>query len=214
MSKKSNQSGLSKGEKWFLLGGVHLALSAFVYYFNVRVFGKDDAVFYIAPLVVLAVVSLIAGRHILGGDSTPEFQRKAFQVELAILGVLFLNVVVSMMVLREMSLASQAEARFDKNVQTATRLRSADAQDRLIGALVAGKSPTKTEVFQQKERILVGLLFLELFVAMGGGLMLVAYSIGDADKNGKVDMFEDEEEEEEEEEVPVRKGRGWNEFPA
>lgn len=214
MNKKRNQSqsGLSKGEKWFLLGGVHLALSSFVYYFNVRVFGEEDAAFYIAPLVVLAVVSLIAGRHIQAGNSTPEFQRKAFQVELSILGILFLNVVVSMMVLREMSLASQAEVRFDKNVESATKLRSVDAQDRLIGALVAGKSPTKTEVFQQKERILVGLLFLELFVAMGGGLMLVAYSIGDSDKNGKVDIFE--EDEEEEEEMPARKGRDWKEFPA
>lgn len=192
---KSNSTGLTKSEKWFLLGGIHVALSAFVYYFNVRVFGAEDAKFYVSALAVLAIVSIIAARHIQSGDATEVFRKIAFKVELAILCVLFLNVVVSMMVLREMSLATQAEDRFDRNIGVASKLKSEEAQDRLVAAIVGGKRPTKIEVFQEKEKILVVLLFLELAVGMGGALWLVAYSLGDSDKNGEVDWFEEEEPE-------------------
>lgn len=211
---KSNSTGLTKSEKWLLLGGIHVALSAFVYYFNVRVFGQEDAKFYAAPLVVLGVVSYIAARHIHSGEATEVFRKKAFQVELAILSVLLLNVVVSMMVLREMSLAGQAESRFDRHLGTASRLRSTDAQERLVAAIVSGKQPTKIQVFQEKEKILVGLLFLELVVAMGGGLWLVAYSLGDADKNGEIDFFEDNSEDEEELPAKGKKKTSFSGFPA
>lgn len=194
---KSKASGISKWEKWFLLGGVHVALSGFVYYFNERVFGPEEAKFYLSPLIVLAVVSIIAGRHIHRGDATEVFRRKAFHVELLILSVLLLNVVVSMMVLREMSLATQAEGRFDRNLQTASSLDYL-AQRELVSSLVKEQPTSKIKVFQQKEQILVGLLFLELLVGMGGGLLLVAYSLGDSDGNGEIDIFEEEDEEEKE----------------
>ena len=196
--------GLMKWEKWLLLGGPHIALSAFVYYFNIRVFGEEDAKFYVAPLAVMAIVSFIAARHIHTGGSTSVFRTRALQAELSILAVLLLNVCISMMVLREMSLAGQAEKRMDGNLERATKLKSLEAQDRLVAAVLMGKGSNKIQVFQEKEKILVGLLFLELLVAMGWGLVLVAYSVGDADKNGKVDFFEEEEEEPE---PPAKKGK-------
>ena len=186
---------LASWEKWALMGSVHMILSCFVYYFNLRVFGPDDAPFYGFILVFLGVVSFFAAYHIRTNEATSKFTYVAFVVEVCILLVLAVHVVVSLSVLREMSLAGQSEKRFDVNLTTASKFKSETLQSRALNMIAGQKTETKSAVFKRQEEWLRYLLIFELAAGLIGAISLVAYSLGDKDKNGKIDFFEDEEEE-------------------
>lgn len=199
--------GFAAWEKWALMSVIVLGLSGVVVWFNVRVFGWADGAPYIAVVAFMVLVSLLITRHIKRRPVTANFVRAAFVFEILLTVALGVNVTYSLSVMREMSVAGQAEERQTENLKATTanveaisKLTSPAAQRAAARALEAqqkgqpGSDPaqpsTRAGVFASKEKVLFWIMIAELSVAMLATFSLLGLSVFDRDMSGIPDFLE------------------------
>ena len=209
MNTQSNNppAGFAAWEKWSILSVVLLGLAGVVVWFNVRVFGWQDGAPYIAVVAFIVLVSFITTRHIKRNPVTTNFLKAAFVFEILLTVALGVNVAYSLSVMREMSVAGQAEERQTENLKATTqnveaigKLTSPAAQRAAARALEAqqkaqaGEKPaqivTRAAVFSANEKVLFWIMIAELSVAMLATFTLLGLSVFDRDMSGVPDFLE------------------------
>lgn len=209
MNTQSNNApaGFASWEKWALMSVIILGLSGVVVYFNLRVFGIQDGAPYCAVVLFMVLVSLLITRHIKRRPVTVNFVRAAFVFEVLLTIALGVNVTYSLSVMREMSVAGQAEERQTENLKATTqnveaigKLTSPAAQRAAARALEAqqkaqaGDKPapvvSRAAVFSANEKVLFWIMIAELSVAMLATFTLLGLSVFDRDMSGVPDFLE------------------------
>ena len=208
MNTQSNSiPGFAAWEKWSILSVVLLGLAGVVVWFNLRVFGWQDGAPYIAVVAFIVLVSFITTRHIKRNPVTTNFLKAAFVFEILLTVALGVNVAYSLSVMREMSVAGQAEEQHSRDLQTTSqtvdsiaKLTSPAAQRAAARALEAqqkaqaGEKPaqviTRAAVFSANEKVLFWIMIAELSVAMLATFTLLGLSVFDRDMSGVPDFLE------------------------
>ncbi len=192
-SSRSQKFGFAGWEKWALMSVIILGLSSVIVYFNFRVFGMADGWPYTAVVAFIVLLSLIVTRHVKQNPVTTNFLRAAFIFEVLLCVVLCLNVVYSLSVMREMSVAGQNEKEWREAIDSVSKLRGRNNQKQALQQLKQDgyKIQTRQEVFVEKEQVLFWIMMAELTVALLATFVLLGYSVFDRNNNGVMDFLED-----------------------
>jgi len=134
-SQMTQKLGFASWEKWALMSVIILGLSSIVVYFNFRVFRIEDGWPYSAVVSFIVLLSFIVTRHIKRNPVTTNFLRSAFVFEILLCAVLCGNVVYSLSVLREMSVAGQNEKEWREAIDSVSKLRGQNNQKEALQQL-------------------------------------------------------------------------------
>ncbi len=203
--QQQKRPGFESWEKWALMSVIILALAGIIIYFNLRVFGWLDGAPYIAVVGYIVLLSFLITRHIKYNPVTYNFLRSAFAFEVLLTIALGVNVVYSLSVMREMSVAGQGQQSQKEMLDSIGKLRGSRNQgDALKKFGGDGDNRTRVQVFTENERVLFWIMMGELGIALIATFVLLGLSVFDKNKDGVMDVFQSEED---------RNRRNWNADP-
>lgn len=186
----NNKPGFAPWEKWALMSIIILGLSGIIIYFNYRTFGMADGLPYTAVIAFIILISLLITRHIRYNPVTTNFLRAAFVFEVLLTAALALNVVYSLSVMREMSVASQAETSRKETLDSISKLRGSRAQRQALEMVKGEEVKGRQTIFADKERWLFWIMIAELGIGVLATFVLLGLSVFDKDKDGVPDVLQ------------------------
>lgn len=155
--------------KWIVFPGLTLALSAILINFNIKVFGFEDSLPYIAMIVMITAFSVMICKFT--SSRFRHIKITAYGIELVLMSALGISAAYCFSVQREMTVADKLQA---SNVSMISELSKLDRRaQRSLSKSVEFSKESSMSIFKQYERMLFYMFIAEFFAYAIGGFVLL-----------------------------------------